>query len=309
MNILEISDNLYLVDLPLKLPGFRKFISTWVLKEDGKGVVIDVGPSATVEKLMESLRYLGVSDVEYVLLTHIHLDHAGGLAEFLSNFPEARVVVHEKGVRHLVKPDRLWESSKNALGKIADAYGRPVPVKEDRIADAGAELEFYGYDIKIIKTPGHAPHHQSYVIDEFLFAGEASGVHMPLKNDYYLRPATPHRFIYEIAANSIEKLKEIGKKRMCFAHFGFKRDSVEILEKAEEQLNLWVSVVYDVACRRDFEDKDRIVEEARKELLERDRRFSRYVLLDDDVKKREDFFINNSLHGIVEYIFQSYCEP
>ena len=97
MNIIEISDELYLVDLPQKIEGFRKFISSWVLKSDSKAVVVDVGPSSTVEKLVESLNFLGIKDVEYVLLTHIHIDHAGGLGDFFQYFPNAKVVVHEKG--------------------------------------------------------------------------------------------------------------------------------------------------------------------------------------------------------------------
>lgn len=246
--------------------------------------------------------------MEYVFLTHIHLDHAGGVAKFLESFPDARIVVHERGVRHLVKPDKLWEASKKALGYIADAYGEPSPVDERKIVDE-EKIEFAGIEVEIVKTPGHAPHHQSYVVGEFLFVGEAAGVHMPLKNDYYMRPATPSRFIYEIAVNSLETLKSLGSRRVCFAHFGFKRDSIEIVSKAEEQLKLWTNVVYDIACKRDFRNHNEIIREAKKELLEKDRRFSRYLLLDDDIKKREDFFINNSLHGILEYIYQNYCEP
>jgi glyoxylase-like metal-dependent hydrolase (beta-lactamase superfamily II) len=132
---------------------------------------------------------------------------------------------------------------------------------------------------------------------------------MPLKNDYYLRPATPRKFIFEVAYNSLERLKELGSKRVCFGHFGFKRDSLEIIEKAKKQLRLWVDTVYDIACRRDFEGEEQILKQAREELLEKDRRFSRYHLLDEDIKRREDFFINNSLRGILDYVFTNYCEP
>ncbi len=307
MNILEIAENLYLIDLPQKIEGFRKFISSWVIKDENKAVLVDVGPASTIPKLLESLKYLEIEHVEYILLTHIHLDHGGGIAEILKKFPESKVVVHEKGVRHLLNPEKLWEASKVALGDIAEVYGKPEGIGEERVHND--RVEFAGEEIEIVETPGHAAHHQSYVFGEFLFIGEAAGVHMPLKNDYYLRPATPRKFIFEIAYNSLEKLKELGSRRVCFAHFGFKRDSIEIIEKAMKQLRLWVDTIYDIACRRDFEGEEQILRQAREELLEKDRRFSRYYLLDEDIKKREDFFIDNSLRGILDYVFTNYCEP
>lgn len=307
MNILEIAENLYLVDLPQRIEGFRKFISSWVIKDGNSGVLVDVGPSSTIPKLIESLKYLEIEHVKYILLTHIHLDHAGGIADILKKFPEAKVVVHERGSRHLVNPSRLWEASKVALGEIAEFYGGPEGIKEESLYVNG--LEFAGRKIEVVETPGHAAHHQSYIFGEFLFIGEAAGVHMPLKNDYYLRPATPRKFIFEVAYNSLERLKELGSKRVCFGHFGFKRDSLEIIEKAKKQLRLWVDTVYDIACRRDFEGEEQILKQAREELLEKDRRFSRYHLLDEDIKRREDFFINNSLRGILDYVFTNYCEP
>ncbi|MEM1578592.1 MAG: MBL fold metallo-hydrolase [Archaeoglobaceae archaeon] len=305
MNIIEVTEDLYLIDLPQKIEGFRKFISSWVVKNGSNAMLIDVGPRATVLKLIEALNYLGIRKVEYVLLTHIHLDHSGGIAEVLSQYPSAKLVAHETSYPHLINPERLWKASLEALGEIAEVYGKPNAIEESRIYRG--EVEFRGKKVEIIKTPGHAPHHQSYIFGEFLFAGEVAGVHMPLKNDYYLRPATPPRFMYEVAIASLEKLLTLGSKRVCFAHFGFKRDSVEIVERAIKQLKLWVSTVYDIVCRRDVRDEKEIARIAREELLEKDSKFSNYKLLDEDIKKREDFFINNTLKGIQQYVHEAYC--
>ncbi len=307
MNIFEIAEDIYLVDLPMELEGFRKFISSWILRDDGKAAIIDVGPTSTIPKLLEAIRFLGIRSVEYVLLTHVHLDHAGGIAEFLKHFPEAKVVVHEKGERHVVNPEKLWKASLSVLGEIAEAYGKPEGIPESKIHKG--KIEFAGEEIDVIDSPGHASHHQSYVFREFLFVGEAFGVHMPLKSDYYLRPATPPKFVYDIAYATIEKLRDLGSYRLCFAHFGFKRDSREIAEAAGKQLKLWVEVVYDIACRRDFSSEEEILKVAKSELLEKDGRFSRYHLLDEDIKRREDFFIENSLRGILEYVYENYCRP
>lgn len=305
MNIIEASDNLYLVDLPQEIEGFRKFISCWIIKNGSSAVLVDIGPKATIPKLIEALNYLGIRKVEFVLLTHIHLDHSGGIAELLEKFPTARVVAHKSARKHLVNPEKLWRASVEAIGSIAEIYGKPKGIEVEKIYEG--KIDFAGEEIKVIETPGHASHHQSYLFGEFLFIGECAGVHVPLKNDYYLRPATPPKFHYESAMNSLEKLLKLGSKRVCFAHFGFKRDSVEIVERAIKQLKLWVSTVYDIACRRDIRDERGLSRIAKVELLEKDTKFSNYKLLDDDIKKREDFFIESTLKGIQEYVYETYC--
>ncbi|MEM4472791.1 MAG: MBL fold metallo-hydrolase [Archaeoglobaceae archaeon] len=305
MNIIEVAENLYLIDLPQDLEGFRKFISCWVVKDEDRAIVIDVGPRSTIPKLIEALNFLKIKRVEFVLLTHIHLDHAGGVAEFLNNYPGARVVVHEFGKKHLLNPEKLWKASLETLGKIAEIYGKPNKVEENRIYEG--EIEFAGKKVEIIKTPGHASHHQSYVYGEFLFVGEAFGVHFPLKNDYYLRPATPPKFDYETAVNSIEKLMSLGSKKVCFGHFGFMRNSLEIADRALKQLKLWVSTIYEILCRKEIRNEGEVIRIAKEDLLKKDSKFSNYELLDEDIKKREDFFINNTIKGIQQYVAETYC--
>lgn len=305
MNIIEAAENLYLVDLPQNLEGFRKFISCWVVKDGSNAMLVDVGPKSTIPKLIEALNFLGIREVEYILLTHIHLDHSGGIAEVLEKFPEAKVVAHKSAKKHLINPEKLWKASLDTIGSIAKVYGEPKGINQSNVYEG--EIEFAGKKIEVIETLGHASHHQSYLFGEFLFIGECVGVHVPLKNDYYLRPATPPKFYYEPAMNTLENLLKLGSKRVCFAHFGFKRDSVEIVERAMKQLRLWVSTVYDIACKRDIKDEMELNRIAKEELLEKDIKFSNYKLLDDDIKKREDFFIANSLKGIQEYVYEKYC--
>lgn len=305
MNIIEVAENLYLVDLPQSVEGFRKFISSWIVKDGSKALLVDIGPKSTIPKLIEALNYLGVKSVEFILLTHIHLDHSGGIAELLKKFPEAKVVAHRSARKHLIDPEKLWKASIEAIGELAEVYGKPEGIRETNLYSG--KVEFAGKEIEVIETPGHASHHQSYLFGDFLFIGECAGVHIPLKNDYYLRPATPPKFYYEPAMDTLEKILKLGSKRVCFAHFGFKRDSVEIAERAMKQLKLWVSTVYDIACKRDVRDEKELIRIAKEELLEKDIKFSNYKLLDEDLKKREDFFIANSLKGIQEFVYETYC--
>ncbi|MCS7121533.1 MAG: MBL fold metallo-hydrolase [Archaeoglobaceae archaeon] len=304
MHIVEVDRDVSLVDLQMKMEGFRKFISSWIVKDKGKALVVDVGPAATVPKLVEAIKFLKIEKVEFVLLTHIHLDHAGGVGHFLEIFPEASVVVHEKGLKHIIDPEKLWKSSLEVLGEYAKAYGKPKPVDKEKIFEG--DILFAGKIVEIIDTPGHAPHHQSYFYGDLLFSGEALGVHFPMKNDFYLRPATPPKFFYDTAYSTIEKIEKLPSCKVCFGHFGFNKDSKEIAKESKRQIKLWVETVYDVAFRRDFRSEEEIIETAKKELLKKDQRFARYHLLDDDVKRREDFFIKNSLKGILDFVYENY---
>ncbi|MBO8181805.1 MAG: MBL fold metallo-hydrolase [Archaeoglobus sp.] len=306
MKILELSDELYLVDLPLPKTGFRRFISSWVFKSGNKAFLVDVGASASIEKLNEALEYLKVKKVEFVLITHIHIDHAGGLGDFLSYHPEAKVIVHEKGVKHLLNPKKLWEGSIKVLGDLALLYGEIKPVPEENFADG--KLEFEGSEIRVVKTPGHAPHHQSYVYDRYLFAGEALGVHQYLKiRDFYMRPATPPKFVYEVAKESIEKLQKLGDLTVCFGHFGYEEGSSKIIENSAKQLDLWVETVEDIACEKGYQEEAEIIQHSREELIRSDPLFAKYTYLDDDIKQREDYFIENTLRGMAGYVKERFC--
>lgn len=298
MNIIEI-DNLFLVDLQMNLEGFRKFISSWIIRDKDRAMIVDVGPASTVPKLLEVIKFLKISKVEFILLTHIHLDHAGGIGHFLEVFPEASVVVHEKGVKHIIDPEKLWKSSVEVLGEYALAYGKPKPVEKEKIFDG--DVLFAGKIVEIIETPGHAPHHQSYLYGNILFAGEALGVYFPLKNDFYLRPATPPKFFYDEASKSLEKIEKISECKVCFGHFGFNENSREIVKESKKQMKIWVETVYDLVCKRGLDER-KVIDFAKDELLKKDQRFSRYILLDDDIKRREDFFIKNSLKGIFDFV-------
>ena len=100
-----------LVDLDQNREGYREFLCCWVYQKDGYTFLIDPGPRSTIDYLVGALDELGVNKVDYVLLTHIHIDHGGGLANLLNVFPQARVFCHDSGIKHVVDPSRLWKGS------------------------------------------------------------------------------------------------------------------------------------------------------------------------------------------------------
>jgi glyoxylase-like metal-dependent hydrolase (beta-lactamase superfamily II) len=156
----HVRDNLHLIDLNGPLEGFRKFISAWAYKIDGVTLLVDPGPASTIPYLVERLDELGIRTIDYILLTHIHLDHAGGTGQFLRHFPGAKVNCHPKGIPHMVAPQKLWEESKKVLGKVAEACGEMSPVPESSISYRD-RIALGGVSIEVIETPGHAAHHVS----------------------------------------------------------------------------------------------------------------------------------------------------
>ena len=295
MNIKKIHRNLYLIDLQQNIKGFRDFISSWLFIGDCN-FLVDVGPASTVKELIASLKKLSIQSLDYVFLTHIHLDHAGGIGEFVKFFPEAKVICHERAVEHLVKPEKLWQATKKVLGEVAIAYGEMKPLSEEKII-ISSEFELEGF--QVLNTPGHAVHHVSYVWNKYLFAGEAGGVFHCLGDNIYQRPATPPRFFLEVAVESLDTLLNLSKKEICFGHFGIHRDTKEILERHRYQLFLWKDVVADQMKRKS--DKEKMFQDCISELLLIDEAFMPFNFLDDDIRERERYFIKNTLDGYLGY--------
>ncbi|MFH2012780.1 MAG: MBL fold metallo-hydrolase [Pseudomonadota bacterium] len=271
-------------------------ISSWVYIGNYT-FIVDVGPTATIEELIKSLKTVGINNLDYIFLTHIHLDHVGGIREITDSFPEARVVCHERAVEHLVNPQSLWEATKKTLGDIAMVYGEIKPISEEKIISSSS---FAINGIGVIKTPGHAVHHVSYVCDDYLFAGEAAGVFHSLNNAIYQRPATPPKLYLEKAIESLDKLLNLGSKQICFGHFGIHKDSEEMLERHRQQLLLWKEVISDQVINST--KKENLIEDCISKLLKADKSFALFNRLDDDIKERERYFVKNTINGYVGYI-------
>lgn len=282
--------------IPIKQdkPGFEAFIGSWLCPGECP-VVVDVGPSRSIPLLVHSLRELGMDRVDYVLLTHIHVDHAGGLAEFLRFFPTAQVICHSKAVRHLIDPAKLWLGTQQALGELALTYGPILAVKKDRLVP---HTEAHLPGLEIIETPGHAPHHLSYVYQENLFAGEAGGVFLAGNGLEYLRPATPPVFFLKEFLESIDRLILQGNFPMFYGHFGKAGNSRPMLQRAGEQLLFWEKIISEESSS----GREGVVERCTKRLLEEDPELRTFPQMTPDDQARERFFLSNSIKGYLGYL-------
>lgn len=288
--------NLWQIPLPLPMPGFDAFLSAWLFTAPAP-VLVDPGPSSTVPRLLAALDALGVERLEAVLLTHIHLDHAGGVGEVAAAFPQAPVVCHESAVKHLADPSRLWAGSLKTLGDTARAYGPMTPVPPERLADAGA---FAFPDLAVIPTPGHAVHHVSFRLGSVLLAGEASGVYLPLGGgEFYLRPATPPRFFLETSLASLEALKAHGNLLTCFGHHGWASPGRPVLDAHGDQLGRWARILegrMPQSGEGDFE------EACLNALLAQDPLLGTFDRLPPEIRQRERYFLKNSIRGFAGYL-------
>jgi glyoxylase-like metal-dependent hydrolase (beta-lactamase superfamily II) len=260
--------------------------------------VIDVGPANTAGRLIDSLLSIGLDRVDYFLITHIHIDHAGGLTDLLEHYPMAKAICHEKAVDYIVDPSKLWAGSLKVLGKVAEAYGQPKPVQKERLIPH-TKTDIKG--LKIIETPGHAIHHLSFSYKNRLFVGEAGGNYLVIDNTEYLRPATPPRFFFDVSVKSVDRLFALENQPICYAHFGRAESSQRLLRIFRDQLIRWKEIIYELVTggiRSDEENIRNCIEV----LLEKDPNLAAFNKMDKDTQERERFLMANAVKGFLGFL-------
>jgi len=289
-----------MIDVEPPVAGWDEFIGPYVLGAR-QVALVDVGPSSSAGNLIDGLKalYIKPKSVSHILLTHVHLDHAGAIGELLEFLPQANVVVHPKGAPHLADTDKLWEGSAKTLGDLAEKYGRPQNVAPERIVPVEDGMRIGlgdGLDLEVMYTPGHAVHHLSFFErgSGMLFAGEAGGVYT--SRDDLLRPATPSPFILEQKLASIDKLVQLKPKTIYYGHFGPGEDAQHKLLRYKEQLKLWHEVIGEAL------DNGAQPETMVSELIERDANLESMKNLPQDHYQRERYFMMNGIYGFVGYI-------
>lgn len=238
------------------LGGWERVTSGYLLDGD-EPTLVETGSQSSVPALIAALDHLGVAadDLAHVIVTHIHLDHAGGVGDVARAFPKATVHVHEKGARHLVDPTRLVDSAAMVYGDLLDSlYGRLTPTEAARVhvLDDGAELRIASDRVlTTIDSPGHAKHHLALhdSVSGLLFVGDAVGVRLP--DAGILRPATPPPdFDLDLALGSIAKFAACRPSGIALAHYGLVPDAEGVLDEATEILTRWAEVA-ETAWRED----------------------------------------------------------
>lgn len=211
----------------------EQFAASHLIIEKSKAAFIDVGTSHAQARLVHALQEAGLqeSDVHYIILTHIHLDHAGGAGGLMDIFPNARLVVHPKGAPHMINPERLVAGSMAVYGekRFRALYGTIPGIAEERVlvADDGYVLDFEGRKLHFYDTPGHARHHCCIwdPASSGIFTGDTLGLGYPElqepgKPPFLICTTSPAAFEPEAMISSIERLMELNPQTFYLTHFG-----------------------------------------------------------------------------------------
>jgi glyoxylase-like metal-dependent hydrolase (beta-lactamase superfamily II) len=198
------------------------------------GVVVDPGPTPSVETLIDAL---GGVIPRAILLTHIHLDHAGATGVLCRRFPELTVYVHERGAPHLADPSKLLESAGRVYGEdtMERSFGEVAPVPEDRIRPLIGGETVEGF--RVAYTPGHAQHHVAYLHEDTgdAYVGDVAGIRIP-PHDYTLAPTPPPDIDVETWLDSIETVAAWNPEALCLTHFGRVSEVQDQLHRARTAL-------------------------------------------------------------------------
>jgi glyoxylase-like metal-dependent hydrolase (beta-lactamase superfamily II) len=245
--------------------GGRERYTAAYLLHAGEPAIVETGPTTSFDHVVAGLDALGIGpdDLAHVVVTHIHLDHAGGVGRISEHYPKAAIWVHERGARHLADPSRLVASAERIYGPelLASRFGTVEPVVPQRIraVEGGAVIDLGGRTLEVLATPGHAKHHMALVDSATgaVFTGDALGIHPP--DAPVLRPATPPPdYDLELAVSSIRAIRERARgSKVLFSHFGPVDEVDRICDLAERRFRSWTEAVGRELVRTD--DLDEIV--------------------------------------------------
>lgn len=236
--------------------GFERplFDASHLIVESGRAAFVDTGVNASVPLLLGVLEHKGLApaDVDWVLLTHVHLDHAGGAGELLRRLPNARLVVHPRGMRHMIDPSALIAGASAVYGEevVRRTYGTLTPVPPGRIVEAtdGLELHLAGRTFTVFDTPGHARHHVCYrdAAANAFFTGDTFGISYrefdTVRGAFIFPTSTPVQFEPEAMKASIARMAACRPEAMFLTHYSRVGDVPRLAAELIEQVDRLVAL-------------------------------------------------------------------
>ncbi len=247
-----------------------------LIVQDGRGAFVDTGTNDSVPLLLDALaqKDVDVADVDYVFLTHIHLDHAGGAGELMQHLPQARCVVHPRGAPHMIDPERLVAGTIGVYGEeqTREMYGEIVPIDESRIDVAADEdwFEFGGRRVQTLHTEGHARHH--YVLHDpaarGVFTGDSFGIsyrECDTANGEFIFPTTtPASFDPDEAHKAVDRIMGCRPRFLYLTHYS----RISELDRHAVQMHTDIDAFVDMAMRhKDDADRDSRIQDAMEDYL------------------------------------------
>jgi glyoxylase-like metal-dependent hydrolase (beta-lactamase superfamily II) len=242
--VVDLGHDVYQIDT--FMAGYSRITAGYLIRGE-RPCLVETGTAPSAPVVRDALASLGVgpADLATVVVTHIHLDHAGGTGDIAAMFPGAEVVVHERGARHLADPSRLMASARGVWGDELDQlFGTlaPTPAERIRAVDRAGTIDVGGgRRLDSHYAPGHARHHVALIDSASgdLYVGDAAGIYIPDTGD--LRPATPPPdFDLATALQSLRTFAALRPTRLLFSHYGPVDEVTETLDRSAEEINVWV---------------------------------------------------------------------
>jgi len=256
----DYQDHTLTVDADYVQPNTAGF---HLMIENGRAAFFDTGTALSLPNAKAALKAngLGVEDVQYVIPTHVHLDHAGGAGAMMRAFPRAQMIIHPRGARHMIDPTKLWQGTVGVYGEAQarELYGEVVPVPEERItvAEDNTEIDFQGRRLRFIDTPGHARHHFCVIDAErrAIFAGDMLGISYRVfdceRGPFVFPSTTPVHFDPEAFHESLKRIAALDLDYAYLAHFGRIALSERIFKRLHEDIDAFVDIAFQVEDRDD----------------------------------------------------------
>ncbi|MHC1479709.1 MBL fold metallo-hydrolase [Frateuria aurantia] len=247
----DLGGGTVLIDTGFVRPGFD---GAYLLIEQGRAAFIDCGTSHSVPRLLETLASFGlqVSDVDALILSHVHLDHAGGAGQLIQQLPHARLIVHPRGARHMADPSKLWAGATAVYGEevMRRDYGGLLPIAPERIIEAaeGYRFSLHGRELHFLDTPGHARHHVAVhdVSRRQCFTGDTFGLSYrefdTAAGAFMLPTTTPVQFDPPALHASIDRIMALSPQRLLLTHYGPVTANASLALQLHRQIDAMVAL-------------------------------------------------------------------
>jgi len=257
VDIKEVAENIYLIDDCLY--SIPKWGSVYLINEEKK-VLIDSGPATSAYAVLDGIKDVGVrpDEIDYIIVTHVHLDHAGGAGVLIKDMPKAQVIAHHRGARHLVNPEKLIRGTIEFQGEDAMAkHGEVVSIEAERVKPAyEGDVLTLGerQTLEFIDAPGHAPHELCIYEsrNNGVFTGDAAGISIA-DNEILMPASQPPNFDLELYINTLERLMKLKATRIYFAHFGASNRVQKDLQSAIDKLKIWDDIANKAVAENGFD--------------------------------------------------------
>jgi glyoxylase-like metal-dependent hydrolase (beta-lactamase superfamily II) len=235
----RLSENITLIDAPIN--GRTGALGTYLVS-GGKNAVIDPGPTSQTKGVIDELRKLGVENLDWVLATHIHLDHVGGSWMLLNEYPESVLHCHPKGTTHMVDPSKVREGAEKLFGERINEYGEIKGLQESRVQVSRDHevIDLDGVILEVYWTPGHSSHSQCYFEPDSrtVFVGDAVGHSIGDAGPVIPVSPPPHNPLQ--ALESIELIRSLRPETLCVAHFGAHKEPEIYFDRLSIRTRLWM---------------------------------------------------------------------